>query len=232
MGMRPKSSKSAKSVIHLDNIWKIYQLGDVKVEALRGVTVEIKQGEFIAITGASGSGKSTMMNMVGALDIPTKGAIYLDNHDISKLSESNLAEIRGKKIGFVFQQFNLISTLTALENVMLPMEFQDADDSEEKAAHALEIVGLKDRMHHKPKELSGGQQQRVAIARALANDPDVILADEPTGNLDSKTGKEIMNLFEKLNEKGKTVVLITHDLDLANYGERVIKLADGQLVRK
>jgi putative ABC transport system ATP-binding protein len=221
----------AKPVIRLDNIWKIYQIGDVKVEALRGVSLDIHQGEFVAITGASGSGKSTMMNMVGALDIPTKGAIYLDGKDISKLEESELAMIRGRKIGFVFQQFNLIATLTALENVMLPMEFQDKDDAEHIAIKALELVGLKDRMYHKPKELSGGQQQRVAIARALANDPEVILADEPTGNLDSKTGRDIMSIFQKLHKQGKTVILITHDINLVNYGERVIKLADGLVVR-
>ncbi len=222
---------NSKPVIELDDIWKIYQVGDVKVEALRGVSVSIKPGEFVAITGPSGSGKSTMMNMVGALDIPSKGAIYLDGKDISKLHESELAEIRGKKIGFVFQQFNLISTLTALENVMLPMEFQDSENSREKAIEVLELVGLKERMNHKPKELSGGQQQRVAIARALSNDPEVILADEPTGNLDSKTGKEIMTLFNELHKKGKTIVLITHDLNLVNYGERVIKLVDGQVLK-
>jgi putative ABC transport system ATP-binding protein len=222
--------KKTEPVIYLENIWKIYQLGDVRVEAIRGVTISIKQGEFVAITGPSGSGKSTMMNMVGALDVPTKGAIYLDGKDISKMDESNLAGIRGRKIGFVFQQFNLISTLTALENVMLPLEFQDSDNSEEKAIKALELVGLKDRMNHKPKELSGGQQQRVAIARALSNDPEVILADEPTGNLDSKTGKEIMGLFKNLHKQGKTIVLITHDLNLVNYGERVIKLVDGRVV--
>lgn len=220
-----------KPVIHLENIWKIYQVGDVKVEAIRGVTISIKNGEFVAITGASGSGKSTMMNMIGALDVPTKGTIYLDGKDISKLHESNLAEIRGKKIGFVFQQFNLISTLTALENVMLPMEFQDKDDAQKKAEEVLELVGLKDRMYHKPMELSGGQQQRVAIARSLANNPEVILADEPTGNLDSKTGKEIMGLFNELHKQGKTVILITHDLNLVRYGERIIKLVDGQIAR-
>ena len=224
--------KNSNSVISLENVWKVYQVGDVKVEALRGVTICIKEGEFVAITGASGSGKSTMMNMVGALDMPTKGVISLDGKDISKMHESDLAEIRGNKIGFVFQQFNLISTLTALENVMLPMEFQGEADASERAKDVLELVGLKDRMNHKPKELSGGQQQRVAIARALANDPEVILADEPTGNLDSKTGKEIMNLFGKLHGEGKTIILITHDLKLVHYGERVIKLADGKVVEK
>lgn len=217
-------------VIRLENVWKTYQVGDVKVEALRGVSISIIAREFVAITGASGSGKSTMMNMVGALDVPTRGTIYLDGKDISKMHESDLAEIRGKKIGFVFQQFNLISTLTALENVMLPMEFQDEENARESAVKFLNLVGLSDRMNHKPKELSGGQQQRVAIARALSNDPEVILADEPTGNLDSKTGKEIMDLFKKLHKQGKTVILITHDLNLVRYGERIIKLADGKVM--
>ena len=219
------------TIIKLEKVWKIYPMGDIQVYALKDISLEISRGEFVAITGASGSGKSTMMNLVGCLDLPTKGSIYLDSKDISKLHESKLAEIRGKKIGFVFQQFNLISTLTALENVMLPMEFQDADNSKGKAMIALELVGLQDRIHHKPKELSGGQQQRVAIARAISNDPEVILADEPTGNLDSKTGREIMSLFQKLHKEGKTVILITHDLNLINYGERIIKLADGKVVR-
>lgn len=221
-----------QQIIKLDDVWKIYKVGDVEVKALRGASLSIGLGDFVAITGPSGSGKSTMMNMVGALDIPSKGIIYLDGKDISKLDESTLAEIRGKKIGFVFQQFNLISTLSALENVMLPMEFQEKDDAEEKAKEALELVGLKDRMHHKPKELSGGQQQRVAIARAIGNDPDLILADEPTGNLDSSTGKEIMDLFKNLNKEGKTIVLITHDINLINYGKRTIHLLDGKIVKK
>lgn len=221
-----------QQIIKLDDVWKIYKVGDVEVKALRGASLSIGLGDFVAITGPSGSGKSTMMNMVGALDVPSKGIIYLDGKDISKLDESTLAEIRGKKIGFVFQQFNLISTLSALENVMLPMEFQEKDDAEEKAKEALELVGLKDRMHHKPKELSGGQQQRVAIARAIGNDPDLILADEPTGNLDSSTGKEIMDLFKNLNKEGKTIVLITHDINLINYGKRTIHLLDGKIVKK
>jgi len=219
-----------KPIIHLEDVWKVYQVGDVQIAALRGITLSIRIGEFVAITGPSGSGKSTMMNMVGALDIPTKGAIYLDGKDISKLHESDLAEIRGKKIGFVFQQFNLIPSMTALENVMLPLEFQNRDDAKEKAIRALELVGLRDRMNHRPRELSGGQQQRVAIARALANDPEVILADEPTGNLDSKTGKEIMLMLEDLHKQGRTIILITHDLNLANFGERIVKLADGKIV--
>jgi putative ABC transport system ATP-binding protein len=221
-----------KPIIELENVWKVYEIGDVKVQALQGVDVSVNLGEFVSITGPSGSGKSTMMNMVGALDVPTKGTIYLDGKDISKMDESTLAQVRGKKIGFVFQQFNLISTLTALENVMLPMECQDKADSMKRALSALEIVGLKDRVNHKPKELSGGQQQRVAIARALANDPEVILADEPTGNLDSKTGKEIMGLFKDLNKEGKTIILITHDTTLIKYSKRIIKLADGKVVKK
>lgn len=223
-------SEKNKQIIHLENIWKIYQIGDVKVEALRGVTVSISTGEFVTITGSSGSGKSTMMNMVGALDVPTKGTIFLDGKDISKMHESDLAEIRGKKIGFVFQQFNLISTLTALENVMLPMEFQDSKDAKEKAEKTLELVGLKDRMNHKPKELSGGQQQRVAIARALANDPEVILADEPTGNLDSKTGEMVMKFLENFNKQGKTVVIVTHDSKLAHeHARKIYWLIDGRI---
>jgi len=219
-----------KSVIRLENVWKVYQVGEVKVEALRGINIDISSGEFVAITGPSGSGKSTMMNMVGALDVPTKGAIYLDGQDISELNESELAVVRGRKIGFVFQQFNLISTLTAIENVMLPMEFQDTTDARERAAKALEMVGLKERINHKPKQLSGGEQQRVAIARALAGNPEVILADEPTGNLDTKTGREIMAFFSKLHDEGKTVILITHDLNLVKYGKRIVKLVDGQVV--
>jgi len=222
--------KNQKTIIKLDNLWKVYQVGDVKVEALRGVDIDIQIGEFVSITGPSGSGKSTMMNMVGALDLPTKGSIYLDNKDISKMSESSLAVIRGKKIGFVFQQFNLINTLTALENVMLPMEFQDSPDPKRKALDALDLVGLKDRVNHKPKELSGGQQQRVAIARALANDPEVILADEPTGNLDTKTGEKVMSFLEKLNKQGKTIIMVTHDPHLAQEHARTVYwIRDGKV---
>ncbi len=206
-------------------------MDSVKVEALKGINLNINKGEFVSITGASGSGKSTIMHLLGALDIPTKGSVYLDDHDISKLSESRLAEIRGKKIGFVFQQFNLISTLNALGNVMLPLEFQDDPNAKDKALQALESVGLKDRVYHKPTELSGGQAQRVAIARALANDPEVILADEPTGNLDSKTGKYIMDFLGRLHKEGKTIILVTHDLDLVKYSKRIITLKDGEIIR-
>ena len=222
-----------KQIIKLENVWKTYQMGEVEVNALKGVSLDINKGDFVAITGASGSGKSTMMNLVGCLDIPTKGSIFLDGKDISKVSESSLAQFRGQKIGFIFQQFNLIPTLNALENVMLPLEFQDiADDlARKKAMDILNLVDLGDRAGHLPSQLSGGQQQRVAIARSLANDPEVILADEPTGNLDSKTGSEVLKLLERLwKEEGKTIVMVTHDLKLASHAKRRIQLKDGQIV--
>ncbi|MBI2663888.1 ABC transporter ATP-binding protein [Candidatus Woesearchaeota archaeon] len=220
-----------KSVIRLENVWKIYQMGEVKVEALRGLSFEVSSGEFVAIEGPSGSGKSTAMNMIGALDYPTKGSVYLDDHDISRLSESQLAVIRGRKIGFVFQQFNLLANLSALENVELPMMFQGVAVSarRERARQLLVSVGLGERLMHKPSELSGGQQQRVAIARALSNDPEVLLADEPTGNIDSRTGREIMKLIAGLNRQGKTVVMITHDRSLAKLADRIEHLKDGRL---
>ena len=209
-------------------------MGEVEVNALRGVNLEINQGEFVAITGSSGSGKSTMMNLVGCLDLPSKGAVYLDNEDISKLSESDLAQIRAQKIGFIFQQFHLIPTLTALENVMLPLEFQDvpSDTARKKATEILEMVGLGDRIGHLPSQLSGGQQQRVAIARSLANNPDVILADEPTGNLDSVAGANVMDMLQNFWKKErKTIIMVTHDLKLADYAKRVIQLKDGQMIK-
>jgi len=223
-----------KSIIELKGVWKTYKMGEVEVNALRGVSLEINQGEFVAITGASGSGKSTMMNLVGCLDLPTKGSVFLDGKDISELNESDLAQIRGQKIGFIFQQFNLIPTLNALENVMLPLEFQDIPDelSRKKANDILNLVGLGDRIGHLPSQLSGGQQQRVAIARSLANSPDVILGDEPTGNLDSSTGLDVIGLLQKLWKKeGKTVIMVTHDLKLAGYAKRIIQLKDGQIVK-
>jgi putative ABC transport system ATP-binding protein len=220
-----------ETIIQLDNVCKYYQMGDSLVKALDGVDVKIQKGDFVVIIGPSGSGKSTMMNMVGALDLATIGEIYLDGQDIEHLEESELAQIRGRKIGFVFQTFNLIPTLTALENVTLPMIFQGMKKEEriERAESILKQVGLQDRMTHLPNELSGGQRQRVAIARALANDPEVILADEPTGNLDSKTGEEIMNLFKELNKQGKTIILVTHDLNLVDYAQKVLKMKDGRL---
>jgi putative ABC transport system ATP-binding protein len=204
------------------------------VQALRGIDLEIARGEFLAIAGASGSGKSTMMNLIGCLDLPSKGKIRLDGTDIATLRESQLAQIRGQKIGFVFQQFNLIPTLTALENVMLPLEFQDVDSGKarEIALELLKLVGLGDRVHHLPSQLSGGQQQRVAIARALAVDPDIILADEPTGNLDSKTGEFVMNLLADIHRKDtKTIILVTHDFYLVKRAERVVYLKDGKIER-
>lgn len=208
-------------------------MGKVEVHALRGLDLEVKKGEFIAIQGPSGSGKSTAMNMVGCLDIPTTGSIFLEGRNIAHLQESQLAQLRGKKIGFVFQQFNLINTLSALENVMLPMTFQgvEAEKRKNRAKSLLEFLELGDRVNHKPTEMSGGEQQRVAIARALANDPDILLADEPTGNLDSKTGKYIMNLLMKLNkEKNKTIIMVTHDDKLGKFAERVYYLKDGKIV--
>jgi len=220
------------TIIELKDVWKTYQMGEVKVHAIRGINLKIKKGEFVAITGASGSGKSTMMHLVGCLDTPSQGSILLENNNISLLSESRLAEIRGKKIGFIFQQFNLIPNLNALENVMLPIEFQNNLNNriKERAKKLLELVGLKDRMHHKPTEMSGGQAQRVAIARSLANDPEIILADEPTGNLDSKTGQYIIDFLCNLHKKDdKTIIMVTHDLELVKYAKRVIKLKDGRI---
>ena len=227
--------KNKKPIIEIKKVWKIYTIGTNKIYALRGMDLVINEGEFIAITGPSGSGKSTAMNMVGALDIPTKGKIFLEGQDISLMSESDLAQIRGQKIGFVFQQFNLINTLNALENVMLPMVFQGKTREEriKRAQHLLCIVGLKDRMYNKPTELSGGQQQRVAMARALANDPDVVLADEPTGNLDSKTGDQILNLLHTLHKKEKkTIIVVTHDDYVAKGAQRIARLKDGKITKR
>lgn len=223
-----------KKIIELVNVSKHYEMGDSVVKALDGVSTEVYQGEFIVIVGPSGSGKSTMMNMIGALDLATNGKIYLDGVDIDELKESELSQIRGKKIGFVFQTFNLIPTLTAMENVMIPMVFQDVSKEERirKAEDILEKVGLSHRRDHLPGELSGGERQRVAIARALANDPDVILADEPTGNLDSKTGKDIMKIFGDLNKKGKTIIFVTHDLELTKYASKILKIRDGKIERE
>ncbi|MFC1801204.1 ABC transporter ATP-binding protein [Nanoarchaeota archaeon] len=224
-----------KNIIRLDQVWKVYKIGDIEVPAVRGVDLEVKKGEFMAIVGPSGCGKSTLMNLVGALDVPTKGRILLGGKDIAHMSESELANVRGKKIGFIFQQFNLINTLDALNNVMLPMTFQGMPEAERKirATKLLTMVGLGDRMKHKPTELSGGQQQRVAIARALSNNPDMILADEPTGNLDSKSGKQIMDFLGDLHlKKGKTIVMVTHDLHLVKYAHRVIHLKDGLVLKE
>ena len=225
---------STDIIIKLDNVWKIYKMGHVEVQALRGVNLEIRNGEFVSIMGPSGSGKSTAVNMVGCLDVPTRGRIFLEHKDISHLTESDLAQIRGRKIGFIFQQFNLIPTLSALENVMLPLEFQDmpSDIARKRTVEILGLVGLGDRTYHSPSQLSGGEQQRVAIARALANNPDIILADEPTGNLDSKTGTDVLDLLQSLWKKeGKTIIIVTHDLRLASYAKRMVQLKDGQIIK-
>jgi putative ABC transport system ATP-binding protein len=219
------------NIIELKNVAKYYQMGENVVKALDGVDIKIEEGDFVAIMGPSGSGKSTGMNLTGSLDLATKGEIYLDGENIELLEESELAQIRGKKIGFIFQQFNLIPNLTAKENVMLPMLFQNVDkeDREEKAEKLLEMVGLRDREDHYPNQLSGGQQQRVAIARSLANDPEVILADEPTGNLDSKTETKIMEFLTKLNKEGKTVIIVTHAPEIAEeYAKTVYWIKDGK----
>jgi putative ABC transport system ATP-binding protein len=228
-----EGSSSKKPIIRIKDAWKTYTVGTQKIHALRGLDLEIYPGEFVAIQGPSGSGKSTAMNLVGCLDVPTKGTIYLEGQDISTLSESALAQIRGQKIGFIFQKFHLIGTLTALENVMLPMSFQNIPESERitRAKELLTLVGLDGRMNNRPGELSGGQQQRVAIARSLALDPPVILADEPTGNLDSEMGSSVMQFLEKLHvEKGKTIVMVTHDDELAHFADRIELLKDGQVI--
>ncbi|MBS3070601.1 ABC transporter ATP-binding protein [Candidatus Micrarchaeota archaeon] len=218
-------------MIELQNVTKIYSLGSVNVPALRGITLKIKHGEFVAITGPSGSGKTTLMNMVGSLDLPTSGKIYLDGNDITTMGESDLAQLRGRKIGFVFQQFNLIPSLTAQENVALPLVFQGVENEERnaRAKVILDAVGLQDKLGSKPTQLSGGQQQRVAIARALVVEPEVVLADEPTGNLDSKTGMEILSMLKKLNAQGKTVIIVTHDREVARQAHRIVKIKDGLL---
>jgi putative ABC transport system ATP-binding protein len=221
-------------VIKLDKIHKTYHTGEVDVHAVRGVTLEILSGEFVAIMGASGSGKSTLMNMIGCLDRPTGGHYWLDGIDISTLNRDALADIRNEKIGFVFQGFNLLSRTSALENVEMPMLYSRrrvaASEQRERAEHALDLVGLAERSDHKPNQLSGGQQQRVAIARALVNQPSLLLADEPTGNLDSQTSIEIMGVFQKLNEQGITIIMVTHELDIARYTKRNVILRDGQIV--
>ncbi len=220
------------NVIELKNVAKYYEMGDDTVRALDDVNIEIKRGDFVAIMGPSGSGKSTSMNLIGSLDLATKGNIYLDGHDIEYLEESELAQIRGKKIGFIFQQFNLIPNLTAKENVMLPMLFQEKDGAEReiRAEELLKLVELEGRMNHYPNQLSGGQQQRVAIARALANDPEVILADEPTGNLDTHTGEVVMKFLNKLNEEGKTIIIVTHNPELAKeHAKTIYSVRDGKI---
>ena len=220
------------ALITLDHVHKVYHMGDVEIHALRAVSLHIDRGEFIAIMGASGSGKSTMMNILGCLDRPTRGQYFLEGQDVSKLSRDQLADIRNQKIGFVFQGFNLLSRTSALENVELPMLYLGLRTAErlQRAKEALEIVGLADRIHNMPNQLSGGQQQRVAIARSLVNRPSIILADEPTGNLDSRTSVEVMDVFQRLNqERGITIALVTHEPDIAQYARRIIVFKDGRI---
>ncbi len=216
-------------VIVANNLWKTYVMGDQEVHALRGINLRIRRGEYVAIMGPSGSGKSTLMNLIGCLDSPSQGSYYLNGHDVSRLSDDELARIRNKEIGFVFQTFNLLARATALHNVELPLIYNGTGAAAriERATAVLESVGLGTRMQHKPNEMSGGQRQRVAIARALVNSPSIILADEPTGNLDSKTGIEIMALFEELHGQGNTIVLVTHEPDIAEHANRVVTIRDG-----
>ena len=225
------ASTADHPVITVEHLTKTYQLGEIEVHALRGVSVQVNKGEFVAIMGASGSGKSTFMNILGCLDKPTKGNYTLDGLDVGSLSRDQLAQIRNHKIGFVFQGFNLLSRTSAIENVELPLLYGSTPSKtrEEKAVHALGQVGLGDRVHHYPNQLSGGQQQRVAIARALVNDPSIILADEPTGNLDSRTSVEVMDIFQKLNDNGITILLVTHEPDIAEFARRQIIFKDGRV---
>ncbi len=223
-----------KEIIRINDLFKTYKVGDVEVKALRSINLTIHEGEFVAIMGASGSGKSTLMNLIGCLDVPTSGEYFLDGVNTSKLSKNEYAEIRNQKIGFVFQGFNLLSRTTALENVELPLmydRYKRIKNPAKKAIEVLERVGLQDRIHHEPSQLSGGQQQRVAVARALVNEPSLILADEPTGNLDSKMSVDVFSLFQKLNDEGITIVLVTHERDFAKFAKRIVELKDGIIIK-
>jgi putative ABC transport system ATP-binding protein len=224
-----QKSLTMSSIIHLDNIRKSYFMGSQAIPVLKGISLDIFKNEYVALMGPSGSGKSTLMNILGCLDTPTGGKYVLNSHDVSKMTDDNLAEIRNKEIGFVFQQFNLLPRLSAAENVALPLIYAGVSKKErmERAMEALKKVGLADRSHHKSNELSGGQIQRVAIARALVNNPSLLLADEPTGNLDSKTSVEVMEIFGQIQEAGNTVVLVTHEEDIARYAKRIVRLRDG-----
>lgn len=222
----------SESLIRLDNVWKIYKLGELELPVLRGINLEINPGSFVTIMGPSGSGKSTLMYLLGLLDSPSRGKVFLQDQDTSFFLEDKLAEVRGKKIGFIFQQFNLLQNLTALENVMLPMIFQGVAESRrrEKATELLESVNLGKRIKHKPAEMSGGEQQRIAIARSLANDPEILIADEPTGNLDSSTGKTVMEILTKLHRgQKKTIIVVTHDPNIARYSQNIVHIQDGQI---
>jgi putative ABC transport system ATP-binding protein len=221
-------------LIRTQNLWKIYEVGREKVNALRDVSLQIEKGEYAAIMGPSGSGKSTLMNMIGCLDTPSKGDYYLNDKLVSQMNDDELARIRNKEIGFVFQTFNLLARATAAHNVELPLVYNgtESDVRKKKAREALKMVDLEDRATHKPNELSGGERQRVALARALVNNPSLILADEPTGNLDSKTGQEIMRIFEKLHGQGNTLIIVTHEHDIATYADRIIYIRDGAIEKE
>jgi putative ABC transport system ATP-binding protein len=225
------ASGNNNSLIQIEDLWKTYQMGTEEIHALRGVSFQIRKGEYLAIMGPSGSGKSTMMNLIGCLDTPSKGKYFLNTRLVSDMDDDELAHIRNKEIGFVFQTFNLLPRASALHNVELPLIYNGTPSNErkERALKVLESVELGERAYHRPNELSGGQRQRVAIARALINNPSIILADEPTGNLDSSTSKEIMALFDALHEKGNTIILVTHEADIASHAHRVIRLLDGQI---
>ena len=218
-------------LIQTNDLWKIYEVGAENVNALRGITTDVEKGEYLAIMGPSGSGKSTLMNLIGCLDTPSKGQYLLNNREVSKMNDDELAHIRNKEIGFVFQTFNLLPRATALHNVELPLIYNGtrSEDRIKKAKEALELVDLSDRITHKPNQLSGGQRQRVAIARALVNKPSLILADEPTGNLDTATGVEIMDLLSRLHKEGNTVIIVTHERDIASYADRIVFIRDGQI---
>ena len=222
-----------KVILSVKNVTKVYKMDGISVNALDGVSLEIYEGEFVSIIGSSGSGKSTLMHIIGCLDTPTSGRVILDGHEVSRMGERELAKIRNKKIGFVFQQFNLLSRTSALENVTLPLVYNGTDEAEirERGIESLKKVGLGERLDHHPNQLSGGQQQRVAIARALVTNPAIILADEPTGNLDSKSGSEVMNIFKDLHAQGRTIILVTHDPNVAAQAQRTIKLKDGKIIK-
>jgi len=221
-------------LIKTEDLWKVYELGAEKIPAVQSVNLEVQKGEYLAIMGPSGSGKSTLMNLIGCLDTPTRGKYFLNGNLVSEMNDDQLAYIRNKEIGFVFQTFNLLPRATALHNVELPLIYNGTDATAriQKAKDALKLVDLADRMYHKPNELSGGQRQRVAVARALVNNPSIILADEPTGNLDTATGIDIMNLFDRLHKQGNTVILITHEHDVASYADRIIHIRDGKIEKE